>query len=610
MKKILSILFAFLGLGFLACIIIGFCKKPGVDLLAGAVTSYKFCTGLNLFTKILPCMVFAGFILATSIQFGRNPEGSTTRFSPAMFKRYKVIIIISIICTFILTLSNETLSLYSKRRQEFLRNQPDLVNEYIEASRNFLIKNNPEAAAAYAEEALKLDKTNEEAANLKNKADIQLNIKETKSVRILHETDLSDLFTDTSSNIVTESLGNVYNLYTKAKKAWANEEWFQAHYFAENAIKIASPKDANINELKEISAAAWNKLSELKNLARSEDQKVFMEKYEGYKALMEEDYLKAYYLLKTIQMEHPELKNDSDLNFYTDIAENKINERTFFSDETWNLKNFETANDIYFTLKHKDGWTDIIYFKGMTEVKTTGGMIQYLRGLSIQSIDALGRFHSSMSVPYAKVLTVSVKDLNPLIKDNLGLERSINYVPYILLRSIDRYNANESIHPLYSYADSNETTGSDFTMLPMEFSDFQMIEKTTANPETIPLGTLFRLISKAESFGYSPSIFGQVLLNRLLYPLFILICFLILASFAWNYRMDENMYFKAVWILIFPIFAVLCQFFYQIITYLYKLFNYGLLGIFGPTGALLWGAVIFVIIVFITSIAFMGERSE
>lgn len=610
MKKILSILFSFVGVGLLVCLVIGFCKKPGIELLASATLSYKLCTGLILFTKILPCMVFGGFLLAASIQFGRNPEGSTIRFSQAMLKRYKTVIIISIICTLILTLSAEVVSVTAERKQEYLKNQPKLVHEYVESARIFLMDNKPESALAYADEALKLDKNNKTAVDLKNKADIQINVKETKNVRILHETDLSSLFTDTSSNIDTINLGNVYDLYKKAREAWNNEDWFMAHFYAESALKIASAKDANISELKVISASSWNKLSELKDLSRSEDQKLFMEKFDGYKALMEEDYLSAYYILKTIQLEHPELKDDSDLNFYESIAEDKVNERAFFTDETWNLKSFETANDVFFSLKHKDGWTDVIYFKGVTQVKTSGGMIQYLRDFSIQSVDALGRFNSSMHVPYAKVLAVSVKDLNPLIKDNLGLARDIEYVPYILLRSIDRTNSDVNTRPVYSYANSEETTGSDFAMLPMEFSDFQMIEESSLNPETVSLPTLFKFISKAESYGYSPEVFSQVLLNRLLYPLFLLFIFVILAILAWNYRLDENMYFKANWLFIFPVVAVICQFFNQFVLKLYKLFNYGLLGIFGSTGALLWGTVILIAALFIVSLIFMSRKTE
>ncbi len=610
MKKILIILFSFLGVGFITCLIIGFCQTPDVELLKGAVTSYKFCTGINLFTKILPAMVFAGFVLSCSIQFGRNAEGSFNRFSRAMFRRYKTVIITALICSFILSFSSEVISLAARRRMEHLKNQPSLVHDYITAGNNFLFQKKPESAAAYAKEALALDKNSREAAELKNQADIQLNLQETKSVRILYETDLDELFTDTSSDIDTENLSQVYSLYLKATSCWEKGDYFGAHYYAECALKISSGKNPNISRLKELSATSWNKLGELHELARSDDQNLFMEKYDGYKALMEEDYIKAYYILKNIQIDHPELKNDSDLNFYEKIAEDKVNERSFFIDETWNLKSFESSNDVYFSLKHEDGWQDLIFFKGMTQIKTTGGMVQYLRNLFIITIDDKGDFHSSMKVPYAKVLAVSVKDLNPLTKDNLGIARNINFVPYILLKSIDRVNENNVTRPTYEYAGSRETTGPDYTMLPMEFTDFQLMETATLNPESIPLSSLWRIISKAESFGYSPEVYGQVLLNRLLYPLFILLIFIILAIIAWNNRLGANQYFKATWILVFPVFALVCQFFNQVITFAFKLGNYGLLSICKPFTAVFIGFGIYFVFIFIASVLFLSEKAD
>lgn len=610
MKKILIILFSFLGAGFLGCLIYGFCRTPDVELLSTAVGSYKFMTGIQAFTKILPAMVFSGFVLASSIQFGQNSEGSFTRFSQAMFKRFKAVMIISLICTFILSLSTEALSLVVVRRKTALSNQPKLIREYISVGNNFLFHGKPEAAAAYAAEALSLDKNNQEAAFLKNQADIKMNMQETKSVRILHKTNLDELFQDSSSNIDTENLNQVYGLYLKAKSCWANEEYFSSHYYAECALKISSGKDPNVQELKELSAASWNKLSELHELARSQDQELFMEKFDGYKALMEEDYLKAYYILKTIQIEHPELKNDSDLYFYESIAEQKVNERTFFSDETWNLKSFETANDIYFTLKYEDGWQDVIYFKGMTEVKTTGGMVQYLRDLAIQSVDPEGNLHSSMRTPYAKVLAVSIKDINPLTKENLGIAQDVNYVPYILLKSIDRVNDENIIRPEYIFSDPSDGPGPDYTMLPMEFSDFQMMEDATLNPETIPISSLFRVINKASDYGYSEEVYSQVLLNRLLYPLFILFIFLLLAIFAWNNRLDANQYFKATWIAVFPVFAVCCHFFNQLISFLFKLANFGLLGIGGPSVAILTGVGIYLVLIFGASLIFLSRKTD
>ena len=73
-------------------------------------------------------------------------------------------------------------------------------------------------------------------------------------------------------------------------------------------------------------------------------------------------------------------------------------------DETLELESFEDANDIHFAYKYPDGSKDVVYCKGVTTVAGTGKSIQYLRELSICSMDKDGKLFRTMSVPYAKVL--------------------------------------------------------------------------------------------------------------------------------------------------------------------------------------------------------------
>jgi hypothetical protein len=99
-----------------------------------------------------------------------------------------------------------------------------------------------------------------------------------------------------------------------------------------------------------------------------------------------------------------------------EIAENRIKEKYFFIDETFEQKRFENANDVYFAYEYRDGSKDIVYFKGLTTIEETGNSIQYLRDLSIVTVDSNGKLYRTMTVPYAKVLPVSVEALNVSIR--------------------------------------------------------------------------------------------------------------------------------------------------------------------------------------------------
>ncbi len=602
---------SFLGFGLIASLILSFCLRVEATVLPRAIGLFKLIRGLRIFTQVFPAMILAGFTLACSIHFGNNAAGSSARFSQAMLKRYKYIMIISLGCVFVLTLSSEVFSFLLERKKASLSNQPKLVNEYIRVGNSLLDDDRPSPAAIYAEQALKLDPSEKNAIDLKNRAEIAISLKETQKSRFLQETDIDPfVFSKKDSLLDRQNLEDVYSLYKKAKECFDKEDWFNAHYYAESAIKIASGKDINLADAKDISASAWNNLTEKHQLVKSDEQDFFNQKYMGYKAMMEEDYLKAYYIFTNLQLTNDTFLRDSDIQFYTEIARQKVNEKAFFIDETFELKSFESANDVSFSLKYSDGSSDVIYFKGVTQVKTSGNTIQYLRDLSIISLDKNGDYYRSMTVPYAKVLVISVKDMNPLVKDRLGIEHKIKFVPYLMLQSIDRVNDGQRQGPVYDYADKNYSDGPDFMLLPISFDDLLLVESISRDPDLTPINTLFSLVSKAPSYGYSTEVYGQVLMNRILYPLYMLIIFLLLSIVGWNNRLNMNQFFKTTWVLLFPIFSVICFFFDKLTMFIFKLVNYALYYAAGNQTSVIWGAAFYIFLFIASSIGFLSRKAE
>ena len=86
MKRIISVLAAFLGVGFIFCFILGMVHGAPADVPSKSVFMYKFCVGMDFFLNYLPPIVITGFIISCSVYFGHNSEGSTSRFSVAMGK--------------------------------------------------------------------------------------------------------------------------------------------------------------------------------------------------------------------------------------------------------------------------------------------------------------------------------------------------------------------------------------------------------------------------------------------------------------------------------------------------------------------------------------------
>lgn len=611
MKKIIGILSVFLGIGVIVCFILGFITKISVVVSSASVIMYKLCTSIEYFINYLPSILFTGFVVSLSVYFGRNAEGSTSSFSKAMLERFKLVIISGIICTAFLTVNNDVFSILVQNKKLSIINQPKIVNEYIKTGNNLFNRGDYERSMLYANAALKLSPNEKRAQILKDNSDVEINRLNTSNLRFkLYQAAKETVENVDRVKINANEIADVYKCYDAAVKSFENKEWFNAHYYAELGINLATPKDPNLESLKRLSTDSWNNIALEHNLDKSDKQKDFDKKYEGYLALVEKDDLKAYYIFRDLFQTSRDLQNDPDVLFYLEIAKNRVSERSFFIDETFELESFENANDVYFAYEYKDGSKDIIYFKGMTAVKETGNTVQYLRNLTIKSITNTGELFRTMTVPYAKVLPVSVKNMNGISKNIMGIDDSISYVPYIMLNSVSRNEPKTEIKPVYIFETGETANTPEYLILPISFDDLILLENVNEDIDTVSILTLFKLVFNAKKYGYSDEVFGSVLLSRLFYPLWIFILLILLAAFAWNNRIDAKNYFKFSWSFAFPAFLIVGSMYYKLGMELFKIANHALVMSSGFMQAVMMAAIIYIALFVIVSIYFLARNTR
>lgn len=610
MKKIIAILSVFIGIGLIVSIIYGFMSEVPATVPQTSAFVYKLMNGLQNFGRYIPGVAITGFTVSCSVHFGRNSEGSTERFSKAMLERFKTVMIVSIIMAFFLTFCSEVLVLLTGNKKSSIINRPKIVTEYINVGNRLFDNGYYERAMNYAEAALKLSPNEKHALNLRDRADVEINRARTSNIRFKLYESVEEAEKVDHVVIDAAQINEVYQLYLKANEAFTKKEWFNAHYYSELGIKLATPKDPNLEELKKISTAAWNNLTEYHDLAKTQGQLTFEKKYQGYLALVQKDDLKAYYIFRELYQSSREMQSDPDVVFYLQIAENRINERCFFIDETFELKSFESANDVYFAYEYADGSRDVIYFKGMTTVASTGNSIQYLRALTIVSVARNGEVFRTMTVPYAKVLPVSVKTLTPTTKALMGIDDSIDCVPYIMLKSVGRDSPELHNEPLYTYQNGETANTPEYLLLSIPYDDFLLLEKSTSTPESMPLASLFKLVHMAAKYGFCTEVYGQALVNRIFYPLWILIMFILLAGFGWNNRINPTQFFKFSWALAFIPFILISILYNKMMMFLFCLVNYVLLGGFGLSGGMVAALVLYIILFICSAIIFVSRHSR
>ena len=610
MKKNIIVLSFILIFSLIVCLIIGFVLNVPFEVSKNSVFLYKILTGLELFVKYLPVFIIASFILTFSVHFGQHCEGSIVRFSQAMVERFKKIMIFSLMLTFIITMSNEVFGTLINRKKQSIIESQKILNEYLKVGNNLFNNGFYERAKRYGNVALTLQPNSKEAVDLIDRAEVEIQRNENSNLRFKIYESVEDAEKVDKVVINPEQINEVYSYYLKAKDAYDKKEWFNAHFFAETGISLATPKDPNLEDLKKISNSAWNNLSEYHNLEKNEEQQIFDKKYEGYLALVQKDDLKAYYLFKQLCMSSRQMQSDPDVKFYLEIAENRVNEKSFFIDETFELESFENANDIYFACNYKDGTKDLVYFKGMTCVQETGNSVQYLRDLTIITIDNEGNFYRKMNVPYAKVLPVSVKNIPPSVKQLMGIEDDVESIPYLMLKSIERERENSEVFPVYTYSDGSVGNKPEYLLLSMPYEHFLMLENFKNNVTSIPLPQLLKLAKISEQYGFLEEMFTQSCLDRLFYPIWILILFLLISTFAWNNRVGSGQYFKLTWVFAFPEFLVISYVFYKLSMFIFKLINFTLLGVFGFLNACISALIFYLVMMVLAGVKFLACKTR
>ena len=600
---------------FILCLVFGFFFSKIPELTSDSVGKFKFFSAIKIFCLVIPSVFAASANVAWCIDFGLHPENSRLRFSDAMFGRYKSVIINSLIFVLIITCASEIIMPQIISQMKILEFKPKLMHEYQNSAKFFYENKNYDTAFQFAKLAYEIDpknKTNKEILFItESHNDKKEEISDSIKKQINEMTFKNPDFDISEPKIKPATMPyKSFELMKLAKDCLSQKDWFGAHYYSQLALKSAATKDINISELKQISAEAWNKLDQAKEIGTTEEQKIFAKKYEGYVSLINGDILHSYYVFHTLSLESKKLSTDPDIVRYLEISEKLLKNQYFFRDETKNLQAYESANNVYFKIQENGTKNSTIYFiRGITTSRSTTNMILYLRGLEIIELDETGAVTCGHYVPYAKMSALQTEFLDDDTKLLLEIDKKINAVPYILLNSVDRNFPDKIISPEFKLGKQNKEL-SGFRILKMPFSDFELIEQASSGADSMNLISLFNFVNKAEKYGYSAESFAHILMNRMLKPLYILILFVVIAYLAWHFRLEENSVFKFKWIAMFPLLCAAYFFLYKLAVCLFKFINYGLLGITGVSFSIAAGTIVYVLIFVIVSVFFLSCRNS
>ena len=630
MKRIFGIMAVYTVLIFVACIAISFFWGNIPQLLPGAEKSFTFFRALKWFLFLLAPITLTGFIAGCTVDWRIGENVNVARFSSAMFERFKKVLLVGIVIAAALTLNKEIFLPLVEGHLQSVCEAPDELAKNLFFARKFQIEGKPLLSWQYAVLAQKVAPTDEDALRM---------VKETSdTLERVHENAIT--YPETVEHVDmpiyrSDTVYTVKELLDKSDAAAAKEEWFNAHYWATLAMQACSGTDTNLSRAQDAANLAWNHLSNPSGFNNEDEKNYYATKKEGYAALNSGDNLKAYYIFTGLSRSSAEHASDPDVVRYLAIAKERVESEYFFIDETQDLRLQEDAHNIYFTLSYPSGDKLVISIRGSVTLKQTGSYVRYFDGLSITQYDSRGKFVRSLSVPFAKAMALPVGVLDETTRASLGVQKYWRTIPYIQLQSVDRITEGIVSKPQYLYeetglpqniADANgmhipeqtvttvtsselppETT---YLFLPMDYDDFDVVTHASSGADAMQLLTLHSFVPQAEAYGFAKEVYNQSYVSRLMYAFFILIMVVFTAMFAWNYRIsDDRSPFKFGWVFMFPLITGMITIAMDIMSYLYTITNYLVVGMFG-SAAIFVALGLNVLILFIVSIAFLARHAN
>lgn len=593
-------------LAFAVCLLVSNFMKNLPVLMEGDENSYILVRGFLYFCKFLPALAFSSFIIGCAIAYGKDSEKARIKYSPLIMAHFRKTMTASIFIVLVVSLITEVFAPVLEARQSRAQFKPILFSEFINLSRENYAIGNMNLAFEYSYNALLLNPNDKDALYIQEHSEAALN-----SLKMV--LDHAPEEQKNAGAPASEAKGEtVTSLLKKANAAFENENWFDAHYYAYLAVEVGNERDVNYAEANRLASEAWNHLFTPPDIKESDGQILFRKKREAYRTLIRGDNIEAYYLFLEIASLSDVAARDPDVAKFLAIASQRVADQCFFIEEVEELSRFEAYHNIYFALPHDDGSRDVVHIQGITPVKNSGGMIQYLRGLTLFTYSKDGKFLRSLYVPYAKMVSEKTSTFDESEKRMFGIKDSFKNVPYLMLESISKNNRGSRISPVYEYdADytkKNEPYLNNYFILGMPLSDFNLLCDATSGTGKMNLVSLMQFMPKASEYGYSSEGATSDFLYRITYPLILLICCIFVACMAWNYRLRMEQFFKFKWIFLLPAITLVIHFALEYGLYICKMLNYALVIMLG-SWAILVSIALLVIALFIVSFIFVSRTA-
>ncbi|MDR2102909.1 MAG: hypothetical protein LBP42_02270 [Treponema sp.] len=315
---------------------------------------------------------------------------------------------------------------------------------------------------------------------------------------------------------------NVVEALEMTQNALREERYYDAHWLATLASRLARPDSVEFNTAMDLASRAWNAISSLEPNAREvRAYNHYRLKREAYEAMIAGDWIQAYFIFKNISNQ---ASDDPDVVNFLKICEEGVNGIAFFIDDM-DLTLGEILTEAVFSLPAKSSVTArngrfIMRINSLSVFED----YSYGIGLELLALGGDGRLLYHVEAPYVKLLPVTL-DFQPRI--------------ILIMRAFDRNNSQISWEPLWS-GPERSSLGETQIMLDLAYEDFLLLAKAKQGIDRLLITDLFNAEKKLGSYGYAPQVFQAEIIYRIFEPASFLSIAILSLIIGWRYRAKKQ----------------------------------------------------------------------
>jgi hypothetical protein len=374
-----------------------------------------------------------------------------------------------------------------------------------------------------------------------------------------------------------------------ARTALAEERYYDAHWLATLASRLARSGSMEAQEAARTASLAWNAVSSLEpGIRETQNYDVYYLKRRGYEAMVADEWIRAYYIFRELSEQTPD---DPDVAKFLAMSQGGAAGVAFFVDELEANVGQNLTNAVF-------------SIPLVPSARTPGGRVvmraeslliypdhSYAIGLELLAFDGDNTPLYEAQVRYAKLVPMAVQGKPRLV---------------ILLQALDRYNETVRWEPVW---DGPSPPGPEDGPIALEttYEDFLRLSQARRNVDSLFLGDLLVMSRDFGNYGYIPQVFQAEIIRRISGPMALLPFSILAIVIGWRFRAKTKPKFLGL-----PMLALIPLVFngeIQLIRGVFSTLGLGLLlnlGFSPAIGIVIGGSLIFFILMLISLAAQHG----